>query len=385
LSQNQPSSESITASLVKPPAEKVNFYFLDLDRLLARIENATTHYQILGLERDALRDQIDRAFRDAVTMLYPPYQVSATVPAQMLARIEGAFVKITQAFSVLASFARRRDYDTALSSVAVSAPAAAPSAGTPAPAIDIHSTMSPRAAYSESSSGSANDNRRRTERYKVALPVRIVGIERNGGGKWAEMAETLDISRTGVRLRLNRPVRHGMVLYLSLPLPTKLRSHGFTDASYNVYALVRRIDPPKKGARLVGLEFIGEHPPTGYLAKPWATFRLKTWAGNERRRAPRVEHAEAVRIEYISEATHSRVREEVMTENISRAGARVVVRAAPAEFDMLLITIPARQFEGLATLRNRFLGKDGLERLCLQLLDKEWPTEIKRRDRPMGS
>ncbi len=176
-----------------------------------------------------------------------------------------------------------------------------------------------------------------------------------------------------MRLRLNRPVHYGMVLYLSLPLPAKLRSHGFADSSYNVYALVRRIEPPKKGIRYVGLEFIGEHPPPGYLERPWATFRTKRWAGNERRRAPRIERAEAVRIEYISAALSSTLREEVVTENVSRTGLRVIVRAAPPEFDLLRITSATRQFDGLATLRNRFRGKDGLERLCLQFLDKEWP------------
>ena len=48
-------------------------------------------------------------------------------------------------------------------------------------------------------------------------------------------------------------------------------------------------------------------------------------------------------------------------------------RDAPPEFDLLRVTSAARQFDGLATLRNRFQGKDGLERLCLQFLDKEWP------------
>jgi len=231
-----------------------------------------------------------------------------------------------------------------------------------------------RAAYVESARKATNNNRRRTDRFKLAIPARVAGVDGKADSKWSEMTETLDISRTGVRLRLNRPVRYGMVFYLSLPLPPKLRSHGFADASYNVYALVRRIEPPKKGVRIIGLEFIGEHPPPGYLEKPWATFRTKRWAGNERRRAPRIERAEAVRIEYISAAMPSTIREEVMTENVSRTGLRVIVRAAPLEFDLLRITSTSRHFDGLAMLRNRFQGKDGLERLCLQFLDKEWPT-----------
>jgi hypothetical protein len=356
-----------------PSTGKLNPYFLDLDRLLARIEGATTHYQILGVGRDAAREQIDHAFRETLAMLYPPYQVSATLPAAMLARIERAFSKATQAFSTLASFARRRDYDTALSSIVTPPPDPVPPPQVEPQAISINQGASPRAAYVEFAKKATNNNRRRTDRYKLAIPARVAGVDGKVDGKWSEMTETLDVSRTGVRLRLNRPVHYGMVLYLSLPLPAKLRSHSFADGSYNVYALVRRIEPPKKGERIVGLEFIGEHPPPGYLERPWATFRTKRWAGNERRRAPRIERAEAVRVEYISTAMPSTLREEAITENVSRTGLRVIVRAAPPEFDLLRITSAARHFDGLATLRNRFQGKDGLERLCLQFLDKEWP------------
>jgi hypothetical protein len=358
-----------------PSTGKLNPYFLDLDRLLARIEGATTHYQILGVGRDASREQIDHAFREILAMLYPPYQISATLPAAMLARIERAFSKVTQAFSVVASFARRRDYDTVLLSIATPSPAPTPPPQVEPQAISINQGAEPRAAYVEFAKKATNNNRRRTDRYKLAIPARVVGVDgkADGNGKWSEMTETLDVSRTGVRLRLNRPVRYGMVLYLSLPLPAKLRSHGFADNSYNVYALVRRIEPPKKDVGVVGLEFIGEHPPPGYLDRPWATFRTKRWGGNERRRAPRIERAEAVRVEYISTAKASTIREEAMTENVSRTGLRVIVRAAPPEFDLLRITSATRRFDGLATLRNRFQGKDGLERLCLQFLDKEWP------------
>lgn len=386
MSQAFSSSGKVTGGLAAPaPTAKLNPYFLDLDRLLVRIEGATTHYEALGVEREGGREQIDRAFSDTLVMLYPPYPVSATLPAEMLVRVERAFAKMAQAFSVLASFARRRDYDAALLSTAAG-PAAdavtgraagpAPAANTSRPAepraININQAVAPRAAYVESARRATNDNRRRTDRYKVAMPVRVAGVDRKTG-KWTVISETLDVSRTGLRLRLNRPVRYGLVLYLSLPLPAKLRAHGFTDASYNVYALVRRIEPSKKGMRTVGLEFIGEHPPPGYLEKPWAAFRTRQWVGSERRRVRRLDHAEPVRIEYISDALSSTLREEATTENISRTGLRVIVRAAPPEFDLLRVTSATRQFEGLATLRNRFLGKDGLERLCLQFLDREWP------------
>jgi hypothetical protein len=79
-----------------------------------------------------------------------------------------------------------------------------------------------------------------------------------------EMTQTVDVSRTGVTLRLSRRVRHGNVLYLTLPLPVKLRSHGYSDSSFKVYSLVRRVETAKKGMRVVALEFLGERSPAGY-------------------------------------------------------------------------------------------------------------------------
>jgi hypothetical protein len=364
------------------PTANLNPYFLDLDRLLAHIEKATSYYQTLKVGRDASRDQIDTAFRDTVRMLYPPYQVGATLPPALLARIDRAFTKLTQAFAVLASFTRRKEYDSGRSSAVAASPVASPIASpvpaprrpSPSPAVSLRAQATTRNAHVESARETSSHNRRRTDRLKLFIPARVVGVDQQSEGKWSEMAETLDVSRTGVRLRLNRPVRYGMVLYLSLPLPPKLRSHGFTDPSYNVYALVRRIEPPKKGVRIIGLEFIGERPPPGYLDKPWGTFRTTRWAGNERRRSPRAERSEAVRLDYISADRPTTFREEARCENISRTGMRVVVRAAPPEFDLVRVTCAARQFEGLAIVRNRFQGKDGLERLCLQLLDKTWPV-----------
>ncbi|HJQ22527.1 MAG TPA: PilZ domain-containing protein [Blastocatellia bacterium] len=366
------------------PSAGDNAYFLELDRLLARIETATSYYQALGVARDLSREQLDQAFSEILSILYPRYQLSATLPAEMLTRIERAFNKAAQGFSVLASFTRRREYDAALMSgaapaaTAATSPATAPAASQPppSPALHLHQKAEPRAAYVEfakRAGGGAHDNRRRTDRIRLSLPVRIVGVDQGVAGKWSEIAETLDVSRTGLRLRLNRAVRYGMVLYLSLPLPAKLRSHGFMDSSYNVYALVRRIEPLKKGMRTVGLEFIGEHPPAGYLETPWATFRTRRWAGDDRRRARRIPRAEPVRLEYIIADRPTPLHEEAMTENVSRTGLRVIVRTAPPEFDLLRVISTAHYFEDLAVLRNRFHGEDGLERLCVQFLNKDWP------------
>ena len=64
---------------------------------------------------------------------------------------------------------------------------------------------------------------------------------------------------------MRKRLTHGSVVHVTLPLPTKLRSHGFSEAGYNMYAIVRRVEPLADGFRITGLEFIGATPPADYL------------------------------------------------------------------------------------------------------------------------
>ena len=162
------------------------------------------------------------------------------------------------------------------------------------------------------------------------------------------------------------------MLYVTLPLPSKLRSHGYAEPSYNVYALVRRVDQPRNGSRLVGLEFLGEHPPMGYLDKPWASFQTRKWGGHNRRRRDRRELVEIIVIEYFNESMQMVAKEMGRTENISRGGMRACVRTPPPEFDTIRVSCPSRGFESFAAVCNRFVGKDGFDRLCLKFLNGEW-------------
>ncbi len=337
-------------------------YYLELERLLERIEQSTLYYQILNLDRSASLDSVKLAYQQLIATLFPPYKISAGLPEQMLARIGRAFERAVRAFSVLALAARRAEYDAAL----MSKPAASTPTQTDASAESDKTKWRPKKASSPGS------NRRRGERFKLALPVQLTGYTRRNG-KWQEIAETIDVSRSGITLRMSRRVQHGNVLYTTLPMPEKLRVHNYAAPSYNTYALVRRVGRIKDGTREVGLEFLGEHPPAGYLEKPWTLFRTKPWAGGERRRKPRQTSAEVVSLEYFNEAMQLVARGNARAEDISPAGLRVLVRNAPPEFELVRVASPARGFESFAALCNRFLGKDGFERLSLEFIDSEWP------------
>jgi diguanylate cyclase (GGDEF)-like protein/PAS domain S-box-containing protein len=235
--------------------------------------------------------------------------------------------------------------------------------------LDIRTHTEQHSVYTESSNKSSSKNRRRCERFKLSLPARITGHDRKTG-KWNEMAQTTDVSRTGVTLGLDRVVRHGCVLHLTLPLPPKLRTHGYSDSSYRVYAIVRRIEAAKNGTRMIGLEFVGENPPTGYLEKPWALFHTRKWTGAGRRREPREVKAEIITVEYLNERMESIGQEFALSENRSRSGMRLRLQKPAPDFDMLRIYGPESHAEKLASVCNRYIGSDGFERLCVRFSGK---------------
>ncbi len=373
-------------------AEQLSAYYLELERFLDNIGSSATHYQVLEVQRAATQEEIRCAYQHALALLYPSYRISTSLPEKLMVRMERAFSRASWAFSVLANFGRRTEYDNSVLpriSLGTSSnniekrtnpgvnPPARPAAGSVAAApaaqtaININHIPAQQGVYTESTKNLANDNRRRCERFRLSVPARITGHDRKSG-KWHEMTNTIDVSRTGLTFQLHRRVRHGMVLHLTVPLPVKLRTHSYSASTYCVYGLVRRIERSKQGARVIGIEFIGEHPPAGYLEKPWASFRTGKWGGTERRRISRVERLEIVTVEYFSETLKPISKEMGRTENLSSSGARICVRAAPPEFDIVRLTCPVRGFESFAILRNRYVGKDGFERICVQFMDNKW-------------
>ena len=220
------------------PIENVAGGYVDLDRLLEQVEKATTHYEVLGLVRSSTYDEIKQAHQQAVTLLHPShYSVSLLVDDQMLARVDSALNKVSDAFSALSSVVARIQYDDLL------------------------------------------DHQPRRERLKISIAASVTGYDQSEG-KWHEIARTVEISRTGVSLRMRRGVARGCVLQLTLPMPAELRQHDHADTAYETFAIVRRVEPVidsvADGGIQIDVDFLGRRPPVGYLSKPWAIFNIST-------------------------------------------------------------------------------------------------------------
>jgi hypothetical protein len=114
--------------------------------------------------------------------------------------------------------------------------------------------------------------RRKTLRVELAMPVRVQGFEADGT-TWNETTSTADVSAGGVSFHLERGVALGQVLLLVLPLPARLRQYDLTEASYQVYSLVRGIYKRYERPH-IGVMFFGKFPPRGFAEHPGARFLL---------------------------------------------------------------------------------------------------------------
>jgi curved DNA-binding protein CbpA len=390
----------------------ISSYYMEIEYLLERVQTSTSHYQALALERSATYEEVVDAYQQLVKILHPPYyKVRAAIADDLLERIDQAFNKVSQAFLVLSDQNKKRDYDKSLTRPrSDSAPFLPGTAGlslkeigvSGPPHKDASATASTEQSDNHSSladSNAAQDaisissvsarissrgaifskpaepgvtNRRRCSRLKLLMPAMVVGYGSNAE-RWQEVGKTIDVSRMGVGLMISRRVQHGQVLHLTLPMPTKLRSHGYSEPSYSVYAIVRRVEPASEGTRIVGLEFLSERPPAGYLKQPWSPFRTEKWQGSDRRREIRCAHSETVTIEYLDDSMQKIRRESAVTENVSPGGTRLKLERQSAESDLLRVTNNDKSFSSLAIVRNRYLGKDGCERLCLKFVETQWP------------
>ncbi len=268
-------------------------HFLELERVLERVECASTLYQVLALKRSATAEDMKRAYQQTVTLLNPSDEKHRHLDPDLQARIRRALNKVSNAFSVLTNFGKRVEYDNSLVKrdrvpLSVDVPEATEpklatktesadfkqpaGSATDSEAINIKPSQTHEALHTKPAEPMRGAERRGFGRYKSRFPARVMGHD-SVNGKWDEVVETINVSKSGAALRMTKAVREGMVLLLMLPLPVKLRCHGYIDPVYRVYGIVRHVKPTSDEHWIIGLEFLGESPPAGYLAEPWAIFK----------------------------------------------------------------------------------------------------------------
>lgn len=244
---------------------------------------------------------------------------------------------------------------------------------------------------------STQTENRRLNRISLSLPIRVEG-KVNNQMKWDEITRLSDVSAFGVGFILNRPVKRGRLIRLTIPLPRKLRCYDFTESQYKIWGIVRRCIPTensrKNAVYALGVAFIGRKPPDSYLNDPSKIYDIshreeeglwkitdaldfpdESHLPKEVRRHSRYPIPVSLIIESLDENRNVIASEETVAENISLSGAAVFsslpiqpgsfVRVRCAQYDISIISI----------VRGKRLGIDNIPRLHLEFIDRFFPLE----------
>jgi hypothetical protein len=239
--------------------------------------------------------------------------------------------------------------------------------------------------------------RRKRERLELNLPVRVHCRE-TLDHEWMEMTRLIDVTPFGARFSITRPTEAGRLLHLTMPMPRQLRCFDHVEEQYRVWALVRNVKPvAKSGGDLprfdIGVAFVGKRPPASFELDPTKRYDVAPspaetglWDINEAgERAhvksddPRPETRHSVPIDVVVEVFDEKGRitesERTVTENISRRGAAVFTSLNVARGRFIRLTSSQYNISVVAAVRGRRAGVDGITRLHLEFVDRQWPLE----------
>jgi hypothetical protein len=228
------------------------------------------------------------------------------------------------------------------------------------------------------------------ERLALHLPVRVRGRE-TPDFQWVEMTRLLNVTPFGAAFTLKRPTEKGRLLHMTIPMPRQLRVFDHLEDQYRIWAIVRHtrisvID--KRPMFVVGVAFIGKRPPASYEVEPWRRYDVSTTAfeelaaGQERiipmPSADETDHtrhniAVDIRLEILDGDGEVVETEHTVTETISTRDATIFTMLQIPEGRFIRLTSEQYRITAYAAIRERRTGADGVPRIHVEFIDKEWP------------
>jgi hypothetical protein len=236
---------------------------VEVNRILKCIDSKSDHYQILNVDRNASIETIRKAYCRAVDILHPLKCKEITEADGALRwKLSQVFLRIVEAFSAISHPGRRAQYDSEINRRRI-VPLPLPplpyylQKGNESVSNPVKRATGPLSAGAATFvpenelRGPGGRDRRRSSRLVLSVPVRVTSLD----ASWREVAESRDVSRTGILLHLRHEVEAGSHLKLEIPMPLVLRNHSHDEALYTVTAIVRYARPASSGGYLVGIEF----------------------------------------------------------------------------------------------------------------------------------
>lgn len=233
--------------------------------------------------------------------------------------------------------------------------------------------------------------RRIRERLELTLPVRVRCRE-TPDFEWTEVTRLTDVTPFGAGFSLKRPTEKGRLLHMTIPMPRQLRVFDHLEDQYKIWALVRYVRgatlADKKGVFEIGVAFIGKRPPPSYQLEPWKRYEIATSdftamdnpeevvrpaPSEDERTHTRHKIAVDMLLEMLNENGELIQTESTVTENISRRGATLYTTLQIPVGRFVRLTSGQYNLTVYAAVRNRSTGADGVPRIHVEFIDKEWP------------
>ena len=228
------------------------------------------------------------------------------------------------------------------------------------------------------------------ERLALHLPVRVQ-VRETPDFEWTEITRLTNVTPFGAGFPLKRPTEKGRLLYMTIPMPRQLRVFDHVEDQYRVWAVVRymkAVAAEKSTVFNIGVAFIGKRPPASFEKEPWKRYDISTSAfqalaaaddilkplpSADQRAHTRHNIAVDMRLELMDVDGEVVTTEHTVTENISTKGATLFTTLDIPLGRFIRLTSDQHSITTHAAIRSRSTGTDGIPRIHVEFIDKEWP------------
>jgi hypothetical protein len=226
------------------------------------------------------------------------------------------------------------------------------------------------------------------ERLPLHLPVRVRGRE-TPTFEWTEITRLINVTPFGAGFALKHPTEKGRLLHMTIPMPRQLRVFDHVEDQYRIWAVVRYMKSAiadNKTVFNVGVAFIGKRAPASYETEPWKRYDISTSAFEalskpedilipltDQRVNTRYNIAVDMRLELVNVEGEVSESEHTVTENISAKGATIFTTLQIPQGRFIRLTSEQYGVTAHAAIRSRSTGADGVPRIHVEFIDREWP------------
>lgn len=228
------------------------------------------------------------------------------------------------------------------------------------------------------------------ERLPLTLPVRVRGRE-TPDFEWNEVTRLTNVTPFGAGFTLRHPTEKGRLLHMTIPMPRQLRVFDHVEDQYKIWAVVRHVKASiveNKTVFDVGVAFIGKRAPASYEKEPWKRYDISTTALQalaapeeiltplptvDQRKHTRHNIAVDMLIELVDSSGAVTDTEQTVTEDISTRGATLFTTLEIPLGRFVRLTSEQYRMTVHAAIRSRSTGADGVPRIHVEFIDKEWP------------